>query len=351
MQWPLDLPRPSRSPVDKLAKVATIRGKDLAQMTRDALDVFGGAASIIRPGDKVFIKPNLMAAGFLDINVMTTGNCTKCEIVIAVAEECLKAGAGKVIIGDGAQMPRFDYEKMVSLDSSTNMAAEVARLNAAYPGKVSLACLLADSPEWRSIPSPSTGLGDIRVSNLILDADRLISVPVIKTHFMTKFTASLKNWVGGTSTEDYGYGTPSRMRLHNAVGGMDQCLIDIAAGIKPDFAIIDGSICGEGNGPYIFPGITGDPVDMMERNGQWVILASDDLLAADITAARMIGMDLCTVKHLNMAYQQGLGQACQDRIELVGATLDELKVDWKPAGDIDEVASAVMQALGMMLDR
>jgi hypothetical protein len=51
----------------------------------------------------------------------------------------------------------------------------------------------------------------------------------------------------------------------------------------------------------------------------------------DATAARVITHDVSTITHLQMAYNQGIGQIQENRIELAGASLAELRVDWKPA--------------------
>ena len=69
-------------------------------------------------------------------------------------------------------------------------------------------------------------------------------------------------------------------------------------------------------GPFVIPGIIGHPVDMRERLGDWLLLAGHDLLAVDATASRVINMDPAAVKHLAMAYDQGLGQLLEDKIEL-----------------------------------
>lgn len=341
---------PPVAPTDEVSRVAAIRGADLYAMTREALAAFGGAEAIVSSGDTVFIKPNFCTAGFLPVDGVANGSCTKPEILVALAEECLRVGAGKVIIGDGGQARTFSWEELHTLDGSTNLLEEANRLNAAYPGRLQLACLIADSPEWDAVPSPYTNLGEIYVSSLVSRADKIISVPVLKTHIMTQLTASLKNFVGVTSTEEYGWGTPSRMKLHNATGGIEQSFLDICSAIQPDFAIIDGSVCGEGDGPTIIPGLMGATVDMKDRLGDWLLLASDDLTAADATAARVIGQDASQVKHLTMAYDQGLGQIREELIEIVGASLGELRVEWRPAIHMEYAAHVVMQSLGLVLD-
>ena len=79
------------------------------------------------------------------------------------------------------------------------------------------------------------------------------------------------------------------------------------------------------------PGWWGRTVDVKDRLGDWFMLGSRDLPAADATATRVIGHDVDEITHLQMAYHQGLGQVREDRIELAGATVDELRMEWQPA--------------------
>lgn len=335
-----NLPTPPVTPVNSNARVAAVLGTDLAAMTRDALDAFGGAGAIVGEGESVFIKPNFGAFGMVKYNPVTAGDCTKPEIVIAVAEECLKAGASKVYIGDAGQSYRYDWNEIYMLGGGATFAAEAARLDAAYPGKLTLACLNADSPDWTPVPSPYTKLGKIYISSLVALADKVISLPVLKSHRWTHVTGAMKNFVGVTSTTRYGYGIQWRFRLHNA--GIEQCFLDIVKSVRPDFSIMDCSLCCEGNGPHVCPGYWGETVDMRDRLGQWLLLSGPDPAAVDATAARVISHDVDTITHLQMAYNQGLGQIQEDHIELAGASLAELQVEWKPA----DITEGFLEVLG-----
>ncbi len=319
---------PPVRPVETMAQVAAVRGTHLATMARDAMDAFGGAGAIVGSGETVFIKPNFGAFGMVKYNPVQRGDSTKPEIVLAVAEECLKAGAAKVIIGDAGQARRYDWGQIYTLDGTTTMAAEAARLASRYSGKVVLACLNADSPCWTPVSSFNK-LGKVYISSLITQADRVISLPVLKSHRWTHITGAMKNFVGATSTAHYGLGIQWRFILHGA--GIEQSFLDIVAAVKPDFTLMDCSVCCEGNGPHVCPGYWGETVDMRDRLGQWLVLAGRDLAAVDATAARVISHDVSTITHLQMAYNQGIGQINADRIELVGATLSELQVPWEKA--------------------
>ena len=326
-------PKPTATTEPK-ARVAAIRGEDLYAMARQALAAVGGIAAIVQPGETVFIKPNLAMIDWANLgrNPFVLGECAKIEIVTAVAEECLKAGASKVTIGDSTQMPSYSWEYATTLDGTTNLAAEAKRLNSEYGGKVTLACLDVDSPEWVDVPT-SSKLGTIAVSSLVAHADRVISIPVMKTHAFAQLTLSLKNFIGVTPLERYGWqtGTYSRNGFdHSSSQAIAQIYLDIVNAVKPDLAIIDGSICVEGNGPAVLDG-QGSTVDMRERLGSWLLLASTDLVAADATAARIIRHEVSSIRQLTMANAMGLGEIDEGSIEIIGERLDNLRVDWIPA--------------------
>lgn len=319
------------TPTTDPALVAAIRGRNLSDMAHQALAALGGIDTVVNPGETVFIKPNFLTAGLGRPNATATGEIAKPEIVIATAEECLQAGAAEVIIGDGAQVERFDWEELRTLDGSTHMAAEAARLNAEYDGRLTLACLNSDSPAWDPLPARRTNLGQIYVSSLVSRADRIISIPVLKTHRFAGLTLSLKNFMGVTPIARYGGGSEAvgRFRLHRAFGGLVGCFLDIVDGLRPDLTIIDLSIGCEGYGPWVRPG-EGRRVDLRERLGDWLVLASRDLVAADATAAAIIDQAYTDLPYLHRAYEQGLGQARDELINLTGATLDELRIEWEP---------------------
>ena len=322
------------SPTADVARVAAVRGMDLGEMARQALDAFGGVGAFVAPGESVFIKPNFGGVGMVKYNPITDGDSVKPEIVIAVAEECLKVGASMVTIGEGGQAPSWDWAIVPTLDGTTTVAAEVERLRRSYGDRIRLACLNAETPHWDRVPS-QTCLNEVEVSSLATRADRVFSLPVIKTHRWTTTTGALKNLFGLTSVSRYSSALVSSMRaaLHDA--GLHQVIVDIAKAVKPDFAIMDCSIGCEGNGPHVLPGWWGTSVDVRHRLGSWMLLASPDAVALDATATRVVSLRAEDVQHVVLAYEQGLGQMREDKIVLTGATLDELRMPWQ-APDLTE---------------
>lgn len=323
-------------PLPVTAHVAAVRGFDLKEMTHDVINALGGIGTIVNPGETVFIKPNMVGLPFAPngMNQFQSGVCTKPEIIVATAEACLQAGAARVIIGDGSQMPVFDWSYALYLDLSTNLVREVARLNSEYNANVSLACLESDSPGWVEVPSGS--MDSVAVYDMVANADRIISIPVAKTHTSAQLTLALKNFIGVTPLARYatlmpgGYYDRGSGLDHSSTRTIAQVYLDIVAQIKPDLTIIDFSIGVEGDGPGVGQG-AGTPVDMRSRLGAWLVLASTDIVAADATAARIMSHDPDRIRQLTMAHNMGLGAIAEGAIGMIGENLDDLKVQWRHA--------------------
>ncbi len=315
----------------------------------EAMGITGTALA----GKTVFVKPNFVALGMemfgcgFDAN---TGEVAKPELVVAVAEQCLKAGAAKVSIGDAAQTDEWDWTTVKfmtgnQIGAATDLQAAVDQLNTTYgAGKVELLCL-NHVDQWTQIPSASTHVNlkdGIYTAKAFTDADHAFSVAVIKTHVFAKMTASMKNFFGCTSLVHHGTGF-SRCKLHTgyesetvhgvAMAGVSGAFIDICKWRKDqgkkDYAVIDGTVCLEGSGPHKAPVNDGRTIQMKDRNkgGKYFVLACDDLVAADYTVAKIVNIAAADIKALAMAKNIALGET--ESIGLSGAALEDLVIaDW-----------------------
>ncbi len=72
-------------------------------------------------------------------------------------------------------------------------------------------------------------------------------------------------------------------------------------------------------------------MDVRSRLGSWLVLASTDLVAADATAARIMSDDVASQEQLILAYQMGLGEPREGAIELLGESLEALRMPWQAA--------------------
>lgn len=320
-------------PVSK-SRVSAIKGNDLYSITRDAIDAIGGMKKIIDQGDKVFIKPNFVTFPWArQNNCFRTGECTKPEIIIAATEECLKAGAAEVIIGEGSHLPSFDWNYAVTFDGKTDLVEAAKRLSSDYRGKVTLACLEDDSPGWVDVPS-ATPHGKIAISSLAANADKVISIPVAKTHAWSQLTLSAKNFLGITPLSRYAqlidHTWWNRGSFdHSSPGAIGQVFLDIVAALKPALSIVDFSLGIEKTGPTLGEG--GRTLDVKERLGTWAVIASTDIMAADASAARIMSHKVQRITQLTMGHDMKLGEIDDAAIEFVGERLENMIMPWKPA--------------------
>ena len=152
----------------------------------------------------------------------------------------------------------------------------------------------------------------IFIPKIYMDADVVINIAKMKTHLLTWVSLSLKNCIGIPSAKIYGsYG--AKTGLHNM--GLDNVIIDLNRIRKPDFAIIDGIIAGDGYGP-----VGNTPV---KAN---IVLAGKDLVALDTAALTFMGGEIEDVSHLLLASQKGLGISDLSKIKIVGADLNAIKM-------------------------
>jgi len=116
------------------------------------------------------------------------------------------------------------------------------------------------------------------------------------------------------------YGWPKNI-LHWA--GIQQSILDICATVPVHFAIADGIIAMEGNGP-----LNGNPRQLSK------IVLSNDPVAADATCARLMGLEPNRIPHIREA-SRFLGNSCMALIDQVGEKLTPPKIpfevmpDWK----------------------
>jgi uncharacterized protein (DUF362 family) len=129
-------------------------------------------------------------------------------------------------------------------------------------------------------------------------------MPKLKTHHWAGVTLSLKNMFGIVPGSCYGW--PKNV-LHWA--GIDNSILDINAASRPDFAIVDGIVGMEGNGP-----VQGTPKPC------GVLVLGDDPVAVDATCCRVMGLRPEKVKYLNAAGTL-LGHLDAAKIQQIGETV------------------------------
>lgn len=212
-----------------LSRVVIVKDKDLPSLMRKAVEALGGMGSLIKPADRVLVKPNWVVSSVPagTPSLESLGTITKVDLVLAIVEECLKAGASQVTVAEGGQARLITYEEVEEASGHRGLAvaAKVAELNRRYGGKVRLVCTNSESSYFYLAPS-STSLEEVALPPWSLESDVVISIPVLKTHHSTATTLSLKCLFGFAPFEFYGN---PRVKCHLAEKGVEQVFLSPTA--------------------------------------------------------------------------------------------------------------------------
>jgi uncharacterized protein (DUF362 family) len=262
-------------------------------------------------GKTVLLKPNLV--GFDPLCEMNTHP----YVIAATRESFLRLGAAQVLIGDGPAMDR-DTEAIIESVRLREFAGPLGGI---------FVDLNLDDVKRVVLSTHASRLKELYLPKTALGVDFLVSMPKLKTHHWAGVTLSLKNMFGIVPGSCYGW--PKNV-LHWA--GIDKSILDINAALRPDFAIVDGIVGMEGNGP-----IQGTPKPC------GVLVLGDDPVAVDATCCRVMGLRPEKVKYLNAAGTL-LGHVDAAKIQQLGETvasvrtpfavLDEFKELREPEGGV-----------------
>ncbi|MDQ2948628.1 MAG: DUF362 domain-containing protein [Acidobacteriota bacterium] len=85
----------------------------------------------------------------------------------------------------------------------------------------------------------------IAVPKPLLEANLVIACPNLKTHFLDPITGAIKRWVG-TAPQD------TMHRLHRDM--VQETVADLLIVTRPDPAVMDAIVAGDGNGPIAMRG-------------------------------------------------------------------------------------------------
>src|SRR5450755_3820244 len=209
-------------------------------------------------GKTVLLKPNLVG---LDPHGVVN---THPAVIAAARETFLRLGADKVFIGDG---PATERDTIAVLES-LKLREYVGPLSEIFVD------LNVDDVERVVLKTHASRLKELYFPKTLLGVDFLVSLPKMKTHHWAGVTLSLKNMFGVVPGSCYGW--PKNV-LHWA--GIDRAILDINAAVRPDFAIVDGIIGMEGNGP-----IQGT------SKSCGLLILGDDPVAVDATCVRLMGL-------------------------------------------------------------
>lgn len=247
-----------------------IQGESPSSLTKEAISSLGGIERFIAKGDLVMVKPNI---GW--DRTPKQAACTNPQVIKTVVELCLNAGAKEVKVMDNpCNQARRTYVRSGVADAAKEAGAKVLFPSVHRLKKMDL------NGEW---------LKEWEVYTDFVEADKIINVPIAKTHSLSKLSLGVKNWLGALGG--------NRNQLHQK---LDQAMIDLAAFFKPCLTIMDGWRILIRNGPQ--------GGRLSDTKLYKTVVAGVDYIAVDSAAASFFDMTPQDLPYLLIAHQKGFGE-------------------------------------------
>jgi uncharacterized protein (DUF362 family) len=265
---------PSRevpAPTGDQAYLAVARGGDPKAITRAALAAIGGMERFVHGGDDVIVKPNIC----VDYRTYEYGATTNPDVVAAVVELCLGAGARRVRVMD---TPFAGSAENAYAQSGIGAAVKAAG------GEMEI----MNPAKFRETPIPQgRDMTKWPVYQELLTADVVINVPVAKHHSLARLALGGKNLLGVAAAPN---------RLHANLG---QRVADLLSLLRPALTVEDAVRTLMAHGP------TGGNLDDVRLNN--TVIASHDMVAADAYAATLFDLTGADIPYVKAAAAMGIG--------------------------------------------
>jgi uncharacterized protein (DUF362 family) len=243
---------------------------EVMALTRKVFDAAGGMSRFVSKGDVVVIKPNVSWARYPDMAATTNP-----EVMEAVIQLCLEAGAKKVRIADHTI---HDARRCFAL-TGVGAVAKKTGADLVFP-RPSL---------MKDMKLHGNRLDVWPVFVPLVEADKVLNLPIAKVHGLSTLTLGMKNWIGGVGGR--------RSALHQDI---HQSIVDLAQFFNPAVTLIDATRIMTTNGPS-----GGSPSDVAIRN---TLILSDDPVAGDAKAAAgLFGHVPSEVGFIELGQKWGLG--------------------------------------------
>jgi uncharacterized protein (DUF362 family) len=239
------------------------------ELVRKVFEAAGGINRFVSKGDVVVIKPNISWAR--PVHLAAT---THPEVLQGVIELCQEAGAKTVRIADNT----IDDAGFCFKVTGAEAVAKKTGAELIYPS----------SSLMRDMNLQGNRLDVWPVYLPLVEADKVINLPVAKTHVLSSLTLGMKNWIGAVGGR--------RWSLHRDI---HQNIVDLAQFFKPNVTLIDATRIMTKNGPS-----GGSKSDVAVRN---TLVLSDDPVAADAKACSLFGKTPAEIEFIKLGKKWGLG--------------------------------------------
>jgi len=256
-------------------------------------DVIEAGFTLVEPPD-VRNKRVLLKINLVDLPRQGKPIVTDPAVVIAAAEAFRRRGAAEVVVADGPALQRDAWQIVDAIGLTGLLQGHGLTFL-----DLNTADMIRRPNAWSS-----TGLDHLYFARPAWEADVLVSMPKMKTHHWAGVSLAMKNMFGTLS--GVAYGTPRNI-FH--LRDPHRAVLDFNHTRPADYAIIDGIVGLEGDGP-----VRGTGIDV------GVLVMGDNLPAVDATAARIMNVRPEAIRYLSGAAGI-LGPIGESNIEQRGETI------------------------------
>ncbi|MFW9961392.1 MAG: DUF362 domain-containing protein [Candidatus Thorarchaeota archaeon] len=261
---------------------------DLKSAVHQAVTLIGGFEKIVATNDTVTIKPNLNTADPYPAS-------SDPQFIKVLGELILDAGAGKLKIIDSSTMKV----------STRKVANTIGIIQVAHELDAEL--IFLDEHSWIKVDIPrGKYMKKASIGKPLLERGKTVLAPCLKTHFLARYTGSMKLFVGWLKHSE-------RIKLH--LRNLEPKIADLASFFHPDLIVMDARTCFITGGPA--SGVCSSPN---------MILASGDMVAIDVEGVRAIQccnaenklqMDVWEIPQIKRAVEIGFGAKSDSDIEII----------------------------------
>lgn len=241
---------------------------ELIDWVHQTVELAGGFRQAVRPGDTVLLKPNFNSGD-------PPPNSSDVPLLVAMIRLLRDYGAGRVIVGESSRHPptssRFEMNRTGVIDACRREGADLT---------------IFTEGEWSPVRTRGDHFRWLEIARPLVECDRLVYACCLKTHWLSKFTASIKHSVGCIRPRH-------RARLHFG-GHFEERVAEIASTLRPALVLIDARSVYVRGGPCY--GLARTP---------GVMLAGRDRVALDVEGIRLLQRyPECSLTRDPWAYRQ-----------------------------------------------
>jgi uncharacterized protein (DUF362 family) len=253
----------------EIPDMVVAKGGTPEEITKAAIDALGGMDTFISRGDVVVLKPNI---GWDRVPQQAAN--TNPDAVKTVAELCFNAGAAKVVVTDvSCNEARRCFRRSGIQKAAESLGADV---------------VLPEERKFREIRIGGEALSVWPIFTPIIEADKVINMPILKHHNLARATMAMKNW--------YGMLGGRRNQLHQNI---DVCIADLSTFMKPTLTLLDAYRVLMTNGPQ-----GGNLEDVKECK---TFIAGTDPVAIDAYGGTYLDLEPDQMLFITIAHERGVG--------------------------------------------